>query len=76
MILLSATVTKLHDNVVLDDHFQQKLILRRRCLANWNHGVSLFYDSEYTTACEMGLHTDTSLAGFAGIFQNQWFCLE
>ena len=36
--------------------------------------MSLFYDSHFTAACDMELHTDSTLIGFGGIFQNQWFC--
>ena len=44
-------------------------------LTNWN-GVSMFHDSHFTAACSMELYTDSSLIGFGGIFQNQWFCSE
>ena len=44
-------------------------------LSNWN-GVSMFYDSGFTDACDMELYTDSSLIGFGGVLQNQWFCSE
>ena len=46
-----------------------------KVLSNWN-GVSMFYDSGFTNACDMELYTDSSLIGFGGVFQNQWFCSE
>ena len=66
-------MTKLHHMVCLDSHCQEDLIMWHKFLTNWN-GVSLFYDSHFTAACDMELHTDSSLIGFGGIFQNQWFC--
>ena len=75
LIQLSTTATKLHHMVYLDSHCQEDLIMWHKFLTNWN-GVSLFYDSHFTAACDMEFHTDSSLIGFGGIFQNQWFCSE
>ena len=75
LIQLSTTVKKLHHMVYLDSHCQEDLIMWHKFLSNWN-GVSLFYDSDFTEACDLELYTDSSLIGFGGIFQNQWFCSE
>lgn len=72
LIHLSTTVKRLQQFVTLDCHCQEDLIMWHKFLTNWN-GVSMFYDSHFTAACSMELHTDSSLIGFGGIFQNQWF---
>lgn len=35
----------------------------------------MFYDSNYTSNCDMQLYTDaSSTIGFGGFYQRKWFC--
>ena len=75
LIHLSASVKNLRDMVYLDVHCREDLHMWHKFLRKWN-GISLFYDTHFTASAEMQLFTDSSLVGFGGIFQNQWFCSE
>lgn len=75
LIHLSTTVERLQHFVYIDNHCQQDLLMWHKFLRGWN-GVSLFYDSHFTTTLDLELYTDASLVGFGGIFQKQWFCAE
>ena len=75
LIHLSASVKNLRDMVYLDVHCREDLHMWHKFIRKWN-GISLFYDTHFTASTEMQLFTDSSLVGFGGIFQNQWFCSE
>ena len=45
----------------------------RKFLHKWN-GVSLFYETDFTTNFDMKMFSDASLIGFGAIFGTQWFC--
>ena len=75
LISLSSSVKNLRDMVYLDAHCREDLQMWYKFLNNWN-GISLFYDTHFTVSSDMQLFTDSSLIGFGGIFQNQWFCSE
>ena len=75
LIYLSASVKNLRDMVYLDVHCREDLHMWHKFPRKWN-GISFFYDTYFTASTEMQLFTDSSLVGFGGIFQNQWFCSE
>ena len=62
LINLSTTVKELWHYVYLTVHCQEDLRMWHKFLGDWN-GVSLFYDSEFTTTPDMELYTDASLIG-------------
>ena len=63
----------LHQPVTLDFHCRESLYMWKKFLSQWN-GVSLFYESDFTTNLSMKLCGDASLLGFSAIFGTQVSC--
>ena len=72
LIQLSTTVKELWHRITLTQHCQEDLHMWHKFLREWN-GLSLFYESDFTTTHDMKLYTDASLVGFAAVFGSQWF---
>ena len=72
LIQLSTTVKELWHRITLNQHCQEDLHMWHKFLREWN-GLSLFYESDFTTTHDLKLYTDPSLVGFAAVFGSQWF---
>ena len=71
LIQLSTTVKELWHRITLNQYCQEDLHMWHKFLTEWN-GLSLFYESDFTTIHDMKLYTDASFVGFAAVFGSQW----
>ena len=72
LLALSSSVSDLHYYVHLNSECRQDLHMWLEFLSNWN-GISLFYESEFTSSYDIQLHTDAaSTAGFSVVYKTHW----
>ena len=73
LLSIAFSVKDLYQTVKLDCQCYEDLYMWRKFLHEWN-GVSLFYETDFTTNFDMKMFSDASLIGFGAIFGTQWFC--
>ena len=73
LLSIAYSVIDLNQTVKLDCQCYEDLYMWWKFLQDWN-GVSLFYETDFTTNSDMKLFSDASLIGFSAIFGTQWFC--
>ena len=72
LLSLASSVTELYHYVHLNYECKQDLFMWIEFLTNWN-GVSLFYEKEFTSSCDIELYTDAaSSAGFSVVYKTHW----
>ena len=72
LLALASSVSELHYYVHLNSECRQDLHMWMEFLSNWN-GVSLFYESDFTSSFDIQLHTDAaSTAGFSVVYKTHW----
>lgn len=73
LISLSTQVKALHHHIKLNNECREDIRMWLHFLSCWN-GLSVFYNTEVTSADDMLLYTDASGSlGYGGYFQGQWF---
>ena len=72
MINLAKKVKHLHHNIKLNRAFQADIMWWLAFLPSWN-GISLMYDSNWTTNVDLDLYTDASNRAMAGYFNGAWY---
>ena len=72
MINLAKKVRHLHHNLKLNKAFQADIMWWLTFLPTWN-GVSIMYDSNWTTNVDLDLYTDASNQAVAGYFNGAWY---
>ena len=70
LLSIAYSVKDLHQTVKLDCQSYADLYMWRKFLQDLN-GVSLFYETDFTTNFDMKLFSDASLIGFSAIFGTQ-----
>ena len=74
LLALASSVSELHYYVHLNSECKQDLFMWVEFLSNWN-GISLFYESVFTSSYDIQLHTDAaSTAGFSVVYKTHWIC--
>ena len=72
LLALASSVSELHYYVHLNSECRQDLFMWMEFLSNWN-GISLFYESEFTSSFDIELHTDAaSTKGFSVVYKTHW----
>ena len=72
LLALASSVPELHYYVHLNSECKQGLFMWVEFFSNWN-GISLFYESDFTSSYDIQLHTDAaSTAGFSVVYKTHW----